>query len=146
MTICSDLKGIASAYDVSQLTSNVTGNTIHLPEWCSQLKMDWADRASCEAIAEAYMASNRPGANIKSVRTELVDSIQRAEGALSGGNDIRGMDVIATEGESGVIGNMRRKAGQADAMFSELVKHMNAAQRIEREATDTNKMEIPSWV
>jgi hypothetical protein len=56
------------------------------------------------------------------------------------------LDVISTDGECHVRNNMARKAAQADAMFSELVKHMNAAQRIEREATDTNKMEIPSWV
>jgi hypothetical protein len=54
--------------------------------------------------------------------------------------------VIATEGESGVIGNMRRKAAQADAMFSELVKHMNNAQSVERSNITHRKVSVPSWI
>jgi hypothetical protein len=56
------------------------------------------------------------------------------------------LDVVATEGERGVFENMMRKARQADAMFTELVKHMNAAQRIVREKNDHTKMEKPSWL
>ena len=35
------------------------------------------------------------------------------------------VDVVTTEGERGVLQNLRRKAAAADAMFSELVAHMN---------------------
>jgi superfamily II DNA or RNA helicase len=55
------------------------------------------------------------------------------------------LDVVATEGERGVFENMMRKSQRADAMFTELVKHMNDAQKIERVNSYTNKMEVPSW-
>lgn len=56
------------------------------------------------------------------------------------------LDVVATEGERGVFENMMRKSRNADAMFTQLVKEMNAAQKIERVRTDTKKMEVPSWL
>jgi hypothetical protein len=56
------------------------------------------------------------------------------------------LDVIATEGEIRVLGNMRRKAAKADAMFSSLVGHMNSALRISRDNLYTKEMELPSWL
>lgn len=56
------------------------------------------------------------------------------------------VDVIATEGEVRVIANMARKAQKADAMFTSLVKEMNAATRIERVDEYTNDEEVPSWL
>ena len=56
------------------------------------------------------------------------------------------LDVISTEGEVGVRRSMARKKHQAEAMFSELVKHMNDALRIERPDRHTQKMELPKWI
>ena len=55
------------------------------------------------------------------------------------------LDVIATEGESRVIDNMRRKADQVSKMFAELVKHMNQAQGVKRTDDYTKAEEFPSW-
>jgi len=55
------------------------------------------------------------------------------------------LDVVATEGEVRVLGNMRRKAEKADAMFSALVAEMKNATRVERDNSYTQKMELPSW-
>jgi hypothetical protein len=60
-------------------------------------------------------------------------------------NPVR-LDVVATEGERGVFENMMRKANRADAMFIELVRHMNAAQIIRKERNNNKKMEVPSWL
>ncbi len=56
------------------------------------------------------------------------------------------LDVIATEGELRVLGNMRRKAEKADKMFSALVAEMNSATRIERVNTHTKETKVPSWL
>ena len=56
------------------------------------------------------------------------------------------LDVVATEGERGVIANMRRKAAQADQMFTLMVKHMRNAEVVKRVRTDTKEMENPSWL
>jgi len=56
------------------------------------------------------------------------------------------VDTVTTEGERGVVKNMQRKAGQADAMFSSLVAHMNAALAIDRASAFTKKLEIPAWL
>ena len=55
-------------------------------------------------------------------------------------------DVIATEGEVRVLGNMRKKAEKADAMFKALVAEMNQATRIERSNNYTNNVEVPAWL
>jgi hypothetical protein len=60
-------------------------------------------------------------------------------------NPVR-LDVVATEGERGVIANMRRKAQQADQMFSLMVEHMRNAEEVKRVKTDTKGMELPSWL
>lgn len=56
------------------------------------------------------------------------------------------LDVVATEGERGVIANMRRKAQQADQMFTLMVEHMRNAEVVKRVKTDTKEMESPSWL
>ena len=55
------------------------------------------------------------------------------------------VDLVTTEGERGVMANLRRKATAADEMFSRLVEHMHAAQTITR-TTDALPMEAPSWL
>lgn len=55
------------------------------------------------------------------------------------------VDVITTEGGSAVLANLRRKADQADAMFTALVEHMNNARDIDR-ATYDNPVEVPAWL
>lgn len=56
------------------------------------------------------------------------------------------VDIVTTEGEKGVLKNLQRKAEQADRMFSNLVAEMNAAIAIDRSATFTKKMEMPTWL
>lgn len=56
------------------------------------------------------------------------------------------VDVVATEGESRVLSNMRGKAAKAAIMFEALVKHMNEATRIERTNLYTERMERPTWL
>ena len=56
------------------------------------------------------------------------------------------VDVVTTEGESGVMKNLQRKADQADAMFTVLVSEMNRALKIERKHNRKTKMEVPSWL
>ena len=55
------------------------------------------------------------------------------------------LDIVSTEGEVGVRKNMMRKKHQAEVMFQELVRHMNAAQRVERENKHNKPMEQPIW-
>ena len=54
--------------------------------------------------------------------------------------------VIATEGEVRVLGNMRKKAAKAEAMFTELVAAMNQSLKIETEDIYTKQVESPSWL
>jgi hypothetical protein len=55
------------------------------------------------------------------------------------------VDVISTPGNDNVLANLRRKAGQADAMFDALVAHMNGALSIARGTYDPIPLEVPSW-
>ena len=56
------------------------------------------------------------------------------------------IDIIASEGERGVLHNMQRKSAQAEKMFAQLVELMNDELRLQRENKHTNKTEIPSWL
>jgi len=56
------------------------------------------------------------------------------------------LDVVATDGEVRVLDNMRRKATQADAMFSHLVNHMNNAQKVKTSNKQHKKVEVPKWL
>jgi hypothetical protein len=56
------------------------------------------------------------------------------------------VDIVATEGERGVMRNLQRKAVRADTMFSHLVAEMNQALAIERANNMTKTLEIPSWL
>lgn len=56
------------------------------------------------------------------------------------------VDIVGTEGDSGILKNQQRKAAQADAMFSALVSHMNSAMAIERAAAFTQPQELPQWL
>lgn len=56
------------------------------------------------------------------------------------------LDVVATEGEIRVLGNMRRKADKADQMFRCLVREMNNASRIVQEDSYHNQTEVPAWL
>lgn len=56
------------------------------------------------------------------------------------------VDIVGTEGDSGVLKNQQRKAAQADAMFSALVSHMNAAMAIERAQAFNTRQELPAWL
>jgi len=56
------------------------------------------------------------------------------------------VDLVVTEGESGVKDNLRRKSAQAERMFSSLVAHMGDALSIDRRRTFTSTTEVPSWL
>ena len=55
------------------------------------------------------------------------------------------LDVIATEGEVRVLGNMRKKAEKAEAMFVALIREMQNATRVERDEMKC-EMEVPQWL
>ena len=54
------------------------------------------------------------------------------------------VDVITTEGGRNALANLRRKADQADRMFTALVQHMNEARAVSPYNYD-HKIEVPSW-
>lgn len=56
------------------------------------------------------------------------------------------VDVIASEGEAGVLKNLRRKASAADRMFSELVAMMNDALKISTDNSYPKTPEVPAWL
>jgi len=56
------------------------------------------------------------------------------------------VDVIASEGEAGVLENLQRKAAQSDQMFAALVEHMNAEMRVERSSLFNVKTKVPPWL
>lgn len=56
------------------------------------------------------------------------------------------VDIVTTEGGSGVKENLERKRLQANEMFAELVSLMNDGLRIDRGGRATAKVEVPSWL
>lgn len=56
------------------------------------------------------------------------------------------VDIVATEGEEFVLGNLKRKANQASGMFEKLVEEMARAVRVERENIYTKKAKVPAWL
>lgn len=56
------------------------------------------------------------------------------------------VDMVVSEGEVGVKNNIRRKAENADKMFTALVAEMNNATRINPNVEYTGKEEFPSWL
>lgn len=56
------------------------------------------------------------------------------------------IDVITTEAESRVLGNMKAKAQAADEMFKSLISHINNELMIEHKNENTNQETIPSWL
>jgi len=55
------------------------------------------------------------------------------------------VDVVASEGEVGILANLQRKARQSEEMFANLIQEMNAAQGIDRKI-DTGSITLPSWL
>ena len=56
------------------------------------------------------------------------------------------VDMIASEGERGVLSNLNRKAQQASDMFARLVELINNELRIEQLDRNTKKQELPLWL
>lgn len=56
------------------------------------------------------------------------------------------VDIVASEGEAGVLGNLKRKADAADAMFRNLVGLINDELRISRPKPATLQPTVPSWL
>lgn len=56
------------------------------------------------------------------------------------------VDVIASEGERGVLESIERKAAQADKMFGQLVELMNNELKVQKRRDKENELEIPSWL
>jgi hypothetical protein len=56
------------------------------------------------------------------------------------------VDIIASEGEVGILANLQRKATQADNMFASLVNEMNNAISIERSVSHDKPVILPSWI
>lgn len=56
------------------------------------------------------------------------------------------VDIVTTEGESGVLKNLQRKSAQADKMFDRLVTEMNQALHIDRTTKFIKTQELPKWL
>jgi hypothetical protein len=56
------------------------------------------------------------------------------------------VDIVASEGESGVMRNLQRKAQQADAMFSQLVVLMNDPLYLSEASSHPTDVEVPEWL
>lgn len=56
------------------------------------------------------------------------------------------VDIVSSEGEAGVVSNLRRKADQAEAMFARLVELMHDHLVIEKTNPFTTKEEKPPWL
>lgn len=56
------------------------------------------------------------------------------------------VDIVTTEGGTGVLKNLQRKQKQASDMFDALIRHMTEAMNIGRDAYGTRQEEIPSWL
>lgn len=56
------------------------------------------------------------------------------------------VDIVATEGDLGVMSNLQRKARQAEQMFAMLVDYMNEALRVERRDAFPHPATVPSWL
>lgn len=56
------------------------------------------------------------------------------------------VDIVGTDGSSGAMESLKRKAGAADRMFSALVKHMNDALRIAGPNGYDTREELPAWL
>jgi hypothetical protein len=56
------------------------------------------------------------------------------------------VSIVATEGEIGVLANLRRKADGADRMFDRLVHHMTDAMAVDHTRKFNTKEEIPAWL
>jgi hypothetical protein len=55
-------------------------------------------------------------------------------------------DIIATEGQRGIMENLRRKTDQADRMFDAIVKYMAEALQIHHGYKFEKKAEVPAWL
>ncbi len=56
------------------------------------------------------------------------------------------VDHIISDGEGRALANLKRKAAQADELFSQLVRYMRDALHITRGRTFDKKEELPSWL
>lgn len=56
------------------------------------------------------------------------------------------VDTVHTEGEAKVLENRKRKAGQAERMFANLVAEMNNVMQVRMDRSANKTMEVPSWL
>lgn len=56
------------------------------------------------------------------------------------------VDVVTTKGGIGALKNLQRKAAQADRMFDALTANMREAEKIRRDDSHKNNMEVPAWL
>lgn len=60
-------------------------------------------------------------------------------------NPVR-VDIVTSEGEHAVLANLQRKAAQADAMFSNLVREMNSSMNVAGGVSFNTNEEVPAWL
>jgi hypothetical protein len=56
------------------------------------------------------------------------------------------VDIITTQGELGVLQNLQRKSKAASDMFDMLVREMTNAMKIERNKTENQQIQVPTWL
>lgn len=57
-----------------------------------------------------------------------------------------GVELVTSEGMTGVVANLQRKSNQASQMFAQLAAHSREALAIEHTDRFTTQMEIPAWL
>lgn len=56
------------------------------------------------------------------------------------------VDVVTTKGGHNLMLSLKRKADQADRMFTAMVRHMNEATRLSRKTSFATQEEMPAWL
>lgn len=56
------------------------------------------------------------------------------------------IDIVATQGEAGILENLKMKQEKADKMFAALVREMNNEMKKESIDNHKEKMEVPQWL
>jgi hypothetical protein len=104
--------------------------------------------------ADHEAEDRRLWSELAALRADVLLSVALLRAVLPGGapllalrpDQARRVDIITTEGESDVMGNLKRKAEAADRMFSMMVEEMRAAAAPPRPTAPSSSVPLPSWL
>jgi hypothetical protein len=128
-------------YDVNIATNNIEPYIYKKPE-----KIKYNGMIGCVSVDNGLIIIRRNGIPIISGNSyeQYYQGIRRCW--RFGQKNKVVVDVVSTIGEGRVLHNIRRKAKEADKMFSLLVKCMNNELLITKEERFSKKMEEPEWL